>query len=154
MWWHPPPENSFLPVLRECFLKKKEFATECSFFIKLCHLLALFNKKEEERDWLGTRQQEVSWFSRPAWTSTHQHTSWEFCPLDGVGFLIQWLNVPLPLLTFGADLFFGFFFILFCRLFFFPSTFRSPAQLYTPYLLGPIYWLRTNSNPPSHVPTY
>jgi hypothetical protein len=81
--------------------------------------------------------------------ATHQRTSWQFCPLDGVGFLIQWLNVHslINVDLFRTDSSFFFFFFLFCfrwwRLFFFFffffSTLTSAARLHTTHLLGPTY---------------
>ncbi len=103
----------------------------------------------------------------PAWTSTHQCTSWEFCPLDEgriphlvVGNSVHWMGwdssssawmCVWPLLTFLVLTFpfFSFFFYkFFLTGFFFFPTFRSPAQLHTTHLLGLTYQLRTNSRPP------
>jgi len=72
------------------------------------------------------------------WASTHQRTSWEFYPLDLLGFLISWLNRCWPLLAFLA--------MTFSLVLFFPIL-RSPAQLHTTCFLGPTYQLRTNSPP-------
>ncbi len=150
MRWHPPPKNSFLPVLRECFFQEKGICDSMFLFHKTVWPFGVFQKKEEEeRDWLDTRQQEVSWFSRPAWTSSHQHISWEFCPLDGVEFLIQWLTVRWP---FCADLFFRFCLFLLQVVFFLNFEITRPATYYLPSWP---YLLTKNQLPPLPLsPTY
>jgi hypothetical protein len=67
-------------------------------------------------------------------TSTHKFTSWELCPLDGVGFHVVLDCVLRP--------FFGFFFACY----FFPN-FEITYKTFTTYLLGPTNQLRTNSPP-------
>jgi hypothetical protein len=55
---------------------------------------------------------------RPQWTSSHQHTSWPFCPLDGWGEIFH--LVPEPVVNhhgtivklFSADPLLCFFFLL------------------------------------------
>jgi hypothetical protein len=100
--------------------------------LQLKHRRSNHNRMKSQNIWL-------------AWTSTHQCTSWQFCPLDGVGFLIHWLNVHWPLFTFlMLTVSWGFFF----------STLTSPAQLHTTQPSWTYLLLRTRLPPLSHLPTY
>ncbi len=80
------------------------------------------------------------------WTSSHQCTSWPFCPLDGVHFFI-WSQMGFITVHFFLLLTIVFYFLFFLVLGHFPpgpdlppcslSYLLNPAPTFVPYLLSP-----------------